>query len=88
MVEEIPGAGEREADSTKPSAHPVDPEELSQERALLLAAEIALLKSKIQNTEHILNGVREIHDKQKAQLETWREELASLKEGQLLLGVE
>lgn len=85
MVEEISESSEHPAGPAETPGHPVDPE---RERALVLAAEIALLKSKIQNTEHILQGVKDLHDKQKAQLSSWQEELAALKEGQLLLGVE
>lgn len=94
MVDEVLRTGEREKSSLESSPHPMDPEtEIAltgseKERALILAAEIALLKSKIQNTEHILQGVKDLHDKQKAQLSSWQEELAALKEGQLLLGVE
>lgn len=90
MVEEISESSEHPAGSAETPGHPVDPQDITQEqhRAFVLAAEIALLKSKIQNTEHILQGVKDLHDKQKAQLSSWQEELAALKEGQLLLGVE
>lgn len=84
MVNEVPQSDQSPAHTAKAAGDSVGAED---QRALILAAEIGLLKARIQNTEAILREIHSMYNKQRAVLDSWLEELATLKEGQLLLGI-
>ena len=85
MVQEIPEPGQPEAGPPRTACDP--PENLEKERALYLAAEISLLKAKIQTSKDFLLFAQKTLKKQQDLHDTWLEELSALKEGQLLLGI-